>query len=211
MFILDRERQERKQEETRNAILDAARNIISNEGIVGLSIRKITNTIGYSPGIIYHYFKNKDEIVKALTSEGYRQILNEIGTVKKNENEPEEEMKEVFTNYIRAALSSPEVYKAFMLNEDSAVLEKSSLLKKGISKKSQTMQMLCANLQKGIEKSRYVPHYDPELTAQIIWTSTFGLIIKLIIEKNVSEEQINRLIDYHFKVLFHGILNEKFN
>jgi len=204
---LSRERQLRRQEEIRNIILDVARNIISREGIKGLSIRKITNAIDYSPGIIYHYFKDKNEIIESIVREGYERILALIRSVKRNEKEPEKEIKEAFTNYIKAALASPEEYKAFMLNGDTSVLNTTGILKKGISKKSRTLQLLCDNIQRGINQGRYAP-CDPELTAQIIWTSTFGLIIKLIIEKDISQEQVNRLIDQHFNVLFNGIIRK---
>jgi AcrR family transcriptional regulator len=196
-----------RQEEIRNIILDVARNIISREGIKGLSIRKITNAIDYSPGIIYHYFKDKNEIIESIVREGYERILALIRSVKRNEKEPEKEIKEAFTNYIKAALASPEEYKAFMLNGDTSVLNTTGILKKGISKKSRTLQLLCDNIQRGINQGRYAP-CDPELTAQIIWTSTFGLIIKLIIEKDISQEQVNRLIDQHFNVLFNGIIRK---
>lgn len=204
---MSRERQLRRQEEIRNIILDVARNIISREGIKGLSIRKITNAIDYSPGIIYHYFKDKNEIIESIVREGYERILALIRSVKRNEKEPEKEIKEAFTNYIKAALASPEEYKAFMLNGDTSVLNTTGILKKGISKKSRTLQLLCDNIQRGINQGRYAP-CDPELTAQIIWTSTFGLIIKLIIEKDISQEQVNRLIDQHFNVLFNGIIRK---
>lgn len=205
---MSKERQLRKQKETRNKILDVARNIISKEGIKGLSIRKITNAMDYSPAIIYHYFKDKNEIVELLISEGYGRILDSIGSVNRSENEPEKEIKEVFTNYIKAALASPEEYKAFMLNDDPSILKKTGLLGNGISKKSQTLQMLCNNIERGINQGRYAP-CDPELTAQIIWTSTFGLIIKLMIEKDIPQEQVNRLIDHHFAVLFKGLMSRK--
>lgn len=204
---MSRERQLHRQEEIRNIILDVARNIISREGIKGLSIRKITNAIDYSPGIIYHYFKDKNEIIESIVREGYERILALIRSVKRNEKEPEKEIKEAFTNYIKAALTSPEEYKAFMLNGDTSVLNTTGILKKGISKKSRTLQLLCDNIQRGINQGRYAP-CDPELTAQIIWTSTFGLIIKLIIEKDISQEQVNRLIDQHFNVLFNGIIRK---
>lgn len=204
---MSRERQLHRQEEIRNIILDVARNIISREGIKGLSIRKITNAIDYSPGIIYHYFKDKNEIIESIVREGYERILALIRSVKRNEKEPEKEIKEAFTNYIKAALASPEEYKAFMLNGDTSVLNTTGILKKGISKKSRTLQLLCDNIQRGINQGRYAP-CDPELTAQIIWTSTFGLIIKLIIEKDISQEQVNRLIDQHFNVLFNGIIRK---
>lgn len=201
---MGRKRQLQKQEEIRNEILEVARSIIAKDGVRGLSIRKITNAMDYSPAIIYHYFKDKGEIIETLVNEGYGRILAAVRSVKRNEDEPDTELREVFTNYIKQALAIPEEYKAMILNDEGAVLQKTALLERGISRRSPTMQMLCDNIQRGIDKGCYPP-CDPELTAQIIWTATFGLIIKLIIEKDISSEQVERLVDRHFEILFSGI------
>jgi len=205
---MSKKRQLHRQEEVRNKILDAGREIIKNEGIEGLSIRKIAKEIDYSPGIIYHYFNDKNAIIEYLVGEGYRKILASISAIERNENEPEKEIKEAFTNYIKTALSFPEEYKVFMLNDDPAVLQKTSLLGQGVSNRRQSLQQLTDNLLRGISKGRYAA-YDPELTAQIIWTATYGLILKIIFEKDLAEEQINRLIDQHFNILFNGIMLRK--
>lgn len=205
---MTKERQLRKQEEIRSSILDAAREIIERDGVQGLSIRKITNAIDYSPAIVYHYFKDKNEIVETLVEEGYRKILSSVMSVKRNEDEPEKEIKEVFTKYIKAALDSPEEYMAFLLNNDASVLKKTALLQRGISERSQTLQVLCSTLKSGIQTGRFA-ECDTELSAQIIWTATFGLIIKLILEKDVGQEQVDRLIEQHFNILFDGIKKYK--
>lgn len=208
VFDLGKERQLRKQEEIRNTILEVARDIISKEGIQGLSIRKITNAIDYSPAIIYHYFKDKNAIIECLMGEGYRQILASVASVEKNEEEPEKEIKDVFTNYIKAALEHPEYYRAVMLNEDPAISKRTAILKKGISERSQTLKLLCDSLKAGMDKGRF-SGYDIELTAQIIWTATFGLIMKLIVERDIPQQQQERLIEHHFNILFNGIMARK--
>lgn len=202
---MSRKRQLEKQEEIRNIILVEARKIIAREGIQGLSIRKITNAMDYSPAIIYHYFNDKNEIIETIVNEGFGRILASVRSVPRNENEPERELKEIFLRYIKGALSIPEEYKAVMLNNDPSILHRTSLLEKGISEKSPAMQVLCDNLGRGIKLGRYAP-CDPELTAQIIWTATFGLITKLLIEKDIPKEQVERLIEEHFKIIFHGII-----
>jgi hypothetical protein len=45
-----------------------------------------------------------------------------------------------------------------------------------------------------------------ELTAQIVWTSIYGLIIKLIIEKNISIEQRNNLIDHLIRCIIDAMI-----
>lgn len=205
---MSKERQLNKQEEIKNTILDAARKIVAKEGLQGLSIRKITKGIDYSPSIVYHYFKDKNEIIEILLSKGYNRIVSSIGSLTRNEEEPEKEMKEALTKYINAALEFPKEYKAFVLNEDPNILKKTALLHKDVSQTSQTMKMLCDNIERGIRIGRF-RDCDVELMAQIIWTSTFGLIIKIIIENNLPKQQIDRLINKHFKILFNGVLTTK--
>lgn len=199
------QRQLRKQEEIRRTILTAARDIVSREGVQGLSVRKLTDAIEYSPAIIYHYFKDKNDIIASLANEGYEKILASIREVPPNEEAPEEEIREIFIRYMKAALESPEEYKAFLLQDDPSVLERTALLHRGVSEASPTMQALCRTLRRGMEQGRFAPG-DAELTAQILWTSAFGLLIKLILEKGVTEEQIDRLIGRHFELLYHGLL-----
>ena len=202
---MSKERQAHKREEIRNLILNTAREIISRDGVQALSIRKITKEIDYSPAIVYHYFKDKNEIIELLVADGYRRILDLISKVNKNEDEPEKEIQEVFLNYIEGALNFSEEYKAFILNDDPKVLKKTAVLKEGISKTSPTIKLLTDAIQRGIDKGRFIPG-NAELTAQIIWTSAFGLIIKIIFEKNISEQQKNHLIEQYLKTMFNGIL-----
>lgn len=202
---MTKERQQRKQEEIRNSILDAARNIISKEGIKGLSIRKITNAIDYSPAIVYHYFRDKNDIIESLVQERFQQVMSSIMMAKTNENEPEKEIKAMFKNYIKLTLATPDLYKAFILNDDPEIVKKTTILQEGIADKSKTIGLLASQIQKGIELGRF-SNLDCELTAQIIWTATFGLIMKLIVEKNIPQDQMDRLIEHNFEVLFSGIM-----
>ena len=78
----------------------------------------------------------------------------------------------------------------------------------GIAARSQTMHILCETLRRGIDKGRF-SDMDVELTAQILWTSAFGLTVKLILEKNLPAGQMDRLLDQHFNVVFNGILTRK--
>ncbi|MDF2592745.1 MAG: transcriptional regulator, TetR family [Clostridia bacterium] len=205
---MTKERQLRKQEEIRSIILGAARDIIEKEGIKGLSIRKITNAIEYSPAIIYHYFKDKNEIIETIVEEGYIRILNSLTVVERNEKQPEKEIKEVFSNYIKAALDNRDEYMTVMLNDDPILKQRTTILKKGISKSSKTMALLSETIKRGVEQGRF-SECDVELTAQVMWTSAFGLIMKLMIEKDIAEDQINALIETHFKTLFSGIMIRK--
>ncbi|WP_066503275.1 TetR/AcrR family transcriptional regulator [Abyssisolibacter fermentans] len=200
---MGRERQKQKKEETRQLILDTARSIVVKEGIDKLSIRKITNILDYSPGIIYHYFKDKDEIVDTLLKEGYGKILKSLSTLKVDNNDPEKEIKEDFMHYIYTVLKFQDEYKAFLLCERPSILKYTCLLHKGVSNDRKSIQKLCASIKKGIKQGVFAD-CDVELTAQSLWVSVFGLVLRLIIEKTTDEQRC-RLINRQLEVLINGI------
>ncbi len=199
-------RQEKRNEEVKNLILSTAKDIISEEGINSLSVRKIANKIDYSPSIIYHYFKNKDDLLQYIWKENYMQILSIIKDASTNsESNIEEKIINTFKAYINFALENSELYKNFLLNDDIEVINKTSLLKKGDGKERKSLSVLCFQINEGKKQDLFKKDMDDELTAQILWTSTFGLIIRIIKEKNIPKEQQERLINHHFKILFQGI------
>ena len=59
----------------RALIMRAAREIMETQGMEALSIRKIAAMIQQTPGIIYHYFSGKEELMLAVVQEGYQHIL----------------------------------------------------------------------------------------------------------------------------------------
>lgn len=190
------DRKERERDEMRSLILNAADEVIAEEGIDSLSVRKIAARIEYSPSIIYHYFKDKDDIVDHLMGRVYQKIVRALSLAQTSEGSPEQRLKEMSRNYIELALKMPDEYMNIMLNPSPRILEYTSVLFKEASLKRPAVGMLCRCL-----KEIYKDSDDNliELTAQVLWTSTFGLIIRLIMEKDIDEEQRRRLIDHYIK------------
>ncbi len=62
---------ERRQQKTRQSILDAAREIIVEHGPAELSMRSLAERIDYSPSGLYEYFDSKEQIIQAVCVEGY--------------------------------------------------------------------------------------------------------------------------------------------
>lgn len=68
------ERREREREALQTRILEAARDILSEQGLPGLSMRAIAERIEYSPGTIYTYFRDKDELIGAVVHSGFHRL-----------------------------------------------------------------------------------------------------------------------------------------
>lgn len=61
--------------ETKKKLLDTAKRIIYEKGLVNTSVAEITKACGVSNGTFYTYFKRKEDIIFALSGEIYREIL----------------------------------------------------------------------------------------------------------------------------------------
>ena len=189
----------------RKKIIDVASDILVKDGYENLSIRKIASRIEYSPGIIYHYFKDKAEIIAFVVEEGYGNILKIIGESPLDVENPDKAIVSGLKSYIALMLENPQQFRALLMNDIEAIQEKVNMLQEGISKERKSIQGICMLVKLGIEKNIF-REMDIELTAQIIWTSTHGLVSRLILEKNISEQQKERLINHHFEILINGLL-----
>lgn len=68
------ERRERAREALRTQILEAARDILSEQGLDALSMRAIAERIEYSPATIYLHFRDKTELIREVVREGFERL-----------------------------------------------------------------------------------------------------------------------------------------
>lgn len=186
-------RREKEIEAMKELIISTAKEIIAREGFDNLSIRKIANKIEYSPSIIYHYFENKEEIVNAVMRRGYMKIVSAVSISDAENLTPTEKLRKMTRNYIEEALKMPDEFLAAQLNQSPQALKHTSYLYTGASKEKPALMALYKCL-----KDIYMDADEEqiELKSQIIAASTMGVIIKLIIEKDIGEEQRQKLINY---------------
>lgn len=200
---MSRGRQKQLSEEVRRKILCIARRIVSEEGVDALSIRRITKEMGYSVGIVYHYFANKDQLLSCILRERYACICE---AVKPPDTAlpPDEMMRAAFTGYVESALAIALEYRAIMLSSSPQVLAFTSVLGEGISDTRPALKQLVNTLESGMSQGLFA-QCDAELTAQALWSSVFGLIIRLMIEGDVPENQRTKLLERQIDIILKGL------
>ena len=70
-------RQQRK-ERTRQAILDAALELVAEEGLAALSLRQLTKAVGIVPTAFYRHFSSVDELGLALVDRSFASLRDMI-------------------------------------------------------------------------------------------------------------------------------------
>lgn len=105
-----RKRRARYSDEMRQDILRAARAIIAEEGAGALSIRGIARRIGYSAPALYEYFDGKEAIARALFTDGFGSLAEEMEEMERAHPEPLTRIREMGESYRRFALTHPQEY-----------------------------------------------------------------------------------------------------
>lgn len=200
---MSRARQQQHAEEIKTRIIDIARRIMSEEGVEALSIRRITKEMDYSAGIVYHYFKNKDEILLHILQDNYKKILDAIKPLE-SDLSPDEAIRLTIKNYIESALKYPLEYKAIMISSFPEILVSTSVLGENICIKRPALMQLVHMLEAGISAGLFAP-CDTQLTAQAIWSAMFGLLIRMIVEQDISPAHQAKLVEQQINILLKGI------
>jgi AcrR family transcriptional regulator len=102
-------RKQREREDKRTLILDAARKIFLEKGYMQTSLRNIAEEIEHSPGTIYLYFKDKDEIFHALHEEGFSRMLQKMEPLQ-FVSDPFERLKALGRVYLEFAKNNKDFY-----------------------------------------------------------------------------------------------------
>jgi len=106
-----KERIQRIKDKTRTNILDAALQIVKEDGWQALSMRKIADKIEYTAPIIYEYFENKEGILLELTRKGNILLLNTFKEAKSLYAAPHKQLQAMWLAYWDFAFENKELYQ----------------------------------------------------------------------------------------------------
>jgi AcrR family transcriptional regulator len=111
------EKRAKHKEEFRKEILDSAREIFTQDGYDGFSMRKLAEKIDYSPTTIYLYFKNKDDLLFAICEEFFENFFDELNLIRSVSQDPVETLRQAFLYLIDFGLKNPNQYKVIFFSK----------------------------------------------------------------------------------------------
>jgi AcrR family transcriptional regulator len=109
------ERRQRERGEMRDAIIDAALELFLTDGFEQTSIRRIAEKIEYTPGAIYSYFKDKDEILYEIHIKGFVKLFEYLKKAREESN-PMDKLYQTGRLYMKFAFEYPEHYDLMFIS-----------------------------------------------------------------------------------------------
>ncbi|HMP28336.1 MAG TPA: TetR/AcrR family transcriptional regulator [Saprospiraceae bacterium] len=166
------ERRAKEKEELKSLILQAAKKLFVEKGIEQTTIRNIASEIEYSIGTVYVYYKDKNDILHDLHSQGFKQLGGAM-KVLFNVADPMERLKALGRVYLEFAIENPDLYDLmFVMKAPMEFLE--SVHKEHWNEGKATFDVLRATVQQCMEKGHFVNH-QLEPLAFAIWSMVHGM------------------------------------
>lgn len=180
------ERRAREKSETRDKILDAARELFATEGYEGVSMRKLAEKIEYSPTAIYAYFTDKEDLFHQLCQEDFARLA-EVFRSAAMPSDPVARIREIGRVYIEFGIRYPNHYKLmFMTAHPEGHFDESDQEIKG-NPESDAYAFLMQTVQEAIDLGLFREGVaDDNLIAQTLWAATHGVISLQIAKCNDS-------------------------
>ncbi|MFN3996766.1 TetR/AcrR family transcriptional regulator [Algoriphagus sp.] len=166
------ERKAKEKEELKSLILQAAKRLFVEKGIDQTTIRNIANAIEYSVGTVYVYYKDKNDILHDLHSQGFKQLGGEM-KVLFSVGDPMERLKALGRVYLQFALDNPDMYDLmFSLRGPMDFLE--SMHKEEWNEGKGTFEVLRATVYQCMEGGHFSGHKLEPLSFAI-WSTVHGM------------------------------------
>ena len=110
-FLSPQERRQRNREEMKNAILEAARQVMREEGVAALNLQEVARRVGVRAPSLYEYFPGKMAIYDALFRMGVRLLGERMNHSHESTDPLWARAQAVLENYMTFAQEYPELYQ----------------------------------------------------------------------------------------------------
>ncbi len=180
----------------KNALIKAGVEILAKEGFEGLSLRKVAQHAGVSHNAPYSHFPDKQSLIAAISTEGFKQLYDELGiAIAQHSDNPKRQLQEGALAYVQFAMDHADTFKIMF----SGVLEKEKEYPAFVDISQKTFQRV-VDVVRTCQDAGVLQVMPAEIVAVTIWGQIHG-IISLMLEGQISHTVLDTF-DIHEIILF---------
>jgi AcrR family transcriptional regulator len=171
----------------KNALIQAGIKILAEEGIEGFSLRKVAREAGVTHSAPYAHFADKQAMIAAISTDGYRKVYERINAVV--DQFPEDPLRQFIETawvYVSFGFDEPDHFKITFSGSVEREREYPALVEM-TGKTFDALRQLIIRCQ----QADLIDGGEPDLAAVTVWGFVHGFV-HLIQEGMVSHVVTNR-------------------
>jgi len=170
-----KDRRERLKQETREKILDAARELFVEHGYDAVTMRKLAGKIEYSPTAIYVHFKDKEALLQELCDHDFAALARQFAKIARVAD-PVERLRQTGRAYAAFGLKNPNHYRLMFMTPRPPMDPEDSQVAKG-DPGEDAYAFLVATIKECLATNRFREDLrDADLVAQTVWSGVHGVV-----------------------------------
>ena len=184
----------------KNALIKSGVRIISKDGAHALSLRKVARQTGVSHAAPYAHFTDKQALIAAISTEGYKKLYEQIARVAElYRSDPLHRFVEAGWAYVQFALDEPDHFKITL----SSLVEKEQDYPSFVEVAKQTFSLVIEIVAE-CQQANILRQGPADLMAVSVWALMHGFV-SLILENQLSHTVLDR---FTVREMFVFLLNQ---
>jgi AcrR family transcriptional regulator len=174
----------------KNALIQAGAEILSKEGVGGLSLRKVASRAGVSHAAPYAHFADKQALIAAISTDGHVKIYKKITQVMEQyPDEPLRQLVEVAWAYVQFGMEEPDHYRVTFSGAVDKERDYPALVEMTAKNFALVRQLVARCQAAGI-----LGPGEPDLVAVGVWGLLHGVVSLL------QEGQVSHAVRDHYSL-----------
>jgi TetR/AcrR family fatty acid metabolism transcriptional regulator len=150
----------------RRLILDAAVRVFARRGFNGCRVSDIADEAGVAYGLVYHYFRSKDEVLDTLFLERWNVMLDVIRELDARDASPREKLHGITSFIVDSYRHDPELMKVIIVEVTRAA---NSFGRTHLAKIREAYALIAAIVERAQAEGRFKDTVAPQFAAMAFY------------------------------------------
>jgi len=171
-------------EDKRQQLLGAAVRVFARKGFHASRVGDIAEEAGVAHGLLYHYFKSKDQVLEAVFHENWSILIARIQSVEETDEPAADQIRHIAAIVLRTWLHLPDVVRVVIQE-----FGRSPELGERIGELTLPIDALQRVIARGIERGEFRKDVDPAFAATVVYGSIDELLTAWVLGRLPSDEE----------------------
>jgi len=174
----------------RQQILDTATAVFAEKGIIGATVRDISERAGILSGSLYHHFASKEEMIIDILAPVVQSQIDEFDRIVERQSDPAEILRLVIAAEVAQSARTPNV--ARILRQDEHQISALGGLDEVVQHRRAIRTRVESVITNGINAGQFRPDCDPRVISLALFDLTLGAYRHLIPLGRYSTEELTK-------------------
>ena len=193
------------QEDKRRVILDAAVRVFAHKGYHTCRVADIAEEAGVAHGLLYHYFRSKEELLETIFRETWRDVLDAVRAVEETDESARDRLAGIAKILLRAWRRDPDLVRVLVRE-----VTRSSHLQHRIGEIDAAFAGLERIIARGQQEGEFRSDLDPRMTSYVFYGALEQILTGWVLgQLEDGDEAITRAEETVVEVICGGLAADR--